>query len=738
MMRARLVFAVCLAAAVLRGEEPPAAPPGRPDTAALAKQAKASLVAIQPAGRDGETSGIGTGFVVSPDGLIATNFHVIGEGRALKVETADGRSLEVTGVHAWDRHMDLAVLRVNAKDLPALTIAEAGSVQQGDYAAAMGNPLGLRFSVVDGLVSALQEVDDRAMLQLSMRIERGNSGGPVLNREGRVIGIVTLKSLLAEDVGFAIPVEQLRTLMERPTPVAMSAWQRIGALNPKLWKPDGGRWTQRAGTIRARGFREDAFGGRTLCFHQPEPPPLPCEVSVRVKLDDEAGAAGLLFCADGKDRHYGFYPSAGSLRLTRFEGPDVNSWTILAQTASDAWRPGEWNHLRVRIEAERIQCWVNGTLVVTSEDTALRGGMVGLCKFRRTEADFRDFRTGADLSGKSEDGEAAAAAVARLAGGASLTDEDRARLARAPAAARESAEREAAALEKRAEAVRRAAADAQAKRIADDLASILAKSEEGTGDLPRAALLVAQLDNPELDPEASLAEIERLAGELDASLTDAQKETPDKRLAALNDWMFRVNGFHGSREEMENRANSYLNEVIDDREGLPITLAILHREFGRRIGLDLVGASFPGRFMTRLRKGNDEAEKGPVIDVFDDGRILTPDEADAVIMDLTGELPDAEAWSPATPRAVILRMLNNLVANAADARDDARMLRYLDTALTIDPEAAPRRLQRLLVHAKNGRAAEARIDAAWLMDRQPPGIDLERLRELTNALERRE
>ena len=746
-MRAFLFSAALLASApCARADDPTGPPPAtpqppssptRPDPAALAKQVRPALVAIQPAGRDGETAGIGSGFAISADGLIATNFHVIGEGRALKVETSDGRELEVTGVHAWDRHADLAVLRVAAKDLPFLNLADSTAVQQGDYAAAMGNPLGLRFSMVEGIVSALQEVEGRRMLQLSLPIERGNSGGPVIDRNGKVTGIVALKSTLTENLGFAVPSAQLQSLLDRPTPVAMSAWLRIGALNSNLWQPDGGRWSQRAGVIRARGRRADAFGGRTLCIHQPEPPALPFELSVRVRLDSESGAAGLIFCSDGKDTHYGFYPSGGGLRLTRFEGPDVNSWTILAQLSSDAYEQGSWNQLRVRVEAERIVCWVNGREVIVCDDRTLRTGRVGLCKFRDTEADFKDFRTGSDLSGSTGPADAVSAMMARLAAGEAPADADRSLMQQDPALARDLAARAASDLEKRAAALRRLADNAHAARTAADLASLLAKPDESPGDLPRAAILIARLDNPEVDPDAVMAEIDRLTAELQASLTDEHRASPEAKLAALNDWMFRTSGFHGSRDEMESRSNSYLNEVIDDREGLPITLSILHREFGRRIGLDLVGAPFPGRFMTRLRLTPDDSPSGPVIDVFDDGRVLTPDKADALIMDLTGELPDRDAWAPATPRATVLRMLNNLCASAAAQRDDDRLLRYLDAALAVDPDAASQRLQRLLVHAKNGRRPEALADAAWIMEHQPPGIDLDRLRDLTNTLEQR-
>ena len=91
-------------------------------------------------------------------------------------------------------------------------------------------------------------------------------------------------------------------------------------------------------------------------------------MAVEIILDDESGAAGLAFESDGGNRHYGFYPSSGSLRLTRFDGPDVFTWNILRQLQSDAYHPGEWNRLRVRVEEKKITCFVNGEKVIELEE----------------------------------------------------------------------------------------------------------------------------------------------------------------------------------------------------------------------------------------------------------------------------------------------------------------------------------------------------------------------------------
>src|SRR5262249_28734316 len=159
------------------------------------------------------------------------------------------------------------------------------------------------------------------MIQLAIPIEPGNSGGPLLDMEGKVQGILTSKSLVTNNLGFAVEVNTLAKLLSNPRPIAMSAWLTIGVLDAEEWQPKlGGGWRQRAGRIIAEE-PGSGFGGRCYCLARRSVPELPYEIAVTVKLDDESGAAGLIFHAEG-EVHYGFYPSGGELRLTRFDGPD--------------------------------------------------------------------------------------------------------------------------------------------------------------------------------------------------------------------------------------------------------------------------------------------------------------------------------------------------------------------------------------------------------------------------------
>src|SRR5262249_5658059 len=150
-------------------------------------------------------------------------------------------------------------------------------------------------------------------------------------------------------------------------------------------------------------------------------------------------------------------------------------------------------------------------------------------------------------------------------------------------------------------------------------------------DLVAAALLVAWLDNDELDVAGYRQEFDRMARKLAESLDKDADES--KKLAALNKFFYEERGFHGSRTEYYHRSNSYVNEVIDDREGLPITLSVLYMELGRRIGLKLEGVALPGHFVVRQVPAKGEAR---LIDVYEGGKTLSQDEVKRKVADITG------------------------------------------------------------------------------------------------------
>lgn len=722
--------------------EPPAESSATPpNVEALSAKLRPAVAVITTTGRDGRRLGVGTGFIVASDGLVATNLHVIGEARPIAVQLADGRKFDVVAIVAHDHHADLALLKIAAADLPTLELGDSAQVQPGRPIVAIGNPQGLAHSVVAGVVSANREIDGRPMLQLAIPVEQGNSGGPVVDLDGRVVGVLTMKSAVTENLGFAVASNLLRPLLERPNPVPLARWLKLGSLDAGQWQVVfGAHWRRRAGRIVVDGLG-DSFGGRALCLSQQNPPVVPFELEVTVKLDDEAGAAGLVFAADGAEQHYGFYPSGGQLRLTRFAGPDINSWTILDQRPSAHYRPGDWNRLRVRSEPARLQCFVNDQLVVEAAAPTLSGTRVGLAKFRDTEAQFKDFRVGPPAA-KDDNLNDRAQQHARLQ---ALVDDVAKRLAAPddvppvdePAQLLNDATASARLLRDRARQL--ALQAARLEQLADSLhrqealreLDKLCRGDDAAIDLARAALWIARLDNADVEPQAYLAELDAMADEIRNHLPPGADEAA--RLAALDRYLFDDNGFHGSRTEFYARENSYLSAVIDDREGLPITLSVLYMELARRLELRVVGIPLPGRFIVRHDAQNGAQQH---IDVFDGAKRLSREDAARQAAGASGEPAPAEFFAPASKRAILVRMLRNLLGIAQDERDMPGSLTYLDATLLIDPDQVEPRWMRALVRSQLGQRDLALDDVEWLLDHAEDQINLGPVRQLQSFLER--
>lgn len=698
----------------------------------LVESVRKSIVVITFSGRDGAREGLGTGFVVGADGLIATNLHVIGEARPISVQTQDGRRHEVTAVHASDRAADLALLRIAADGLAPLELADSDSLKQGQPVVAIGNPHGLTHSVVTGVVSGEREIDGRKMIQLAIPIEPGNSGGPLMDLEGRVHGLLTMKSSVTANLGFAVPSNRLKPLLEKPNPIRMDRWLLIGALDPKRWTPlFGARWKQRAGRIAVDGLGA-GFGGRSLCLSTAETPQAPYEVAVTVKLDDESGAAGLAFGSDGADRHFGFYPSAGELRLSRFDGPDVNDWHVLAQKPSPHYRPGDWNRLKVRVETDKVLCYVNDHLLIEANVAPDVAGRLGLAKFRTTRAEFKQFRVGQKLESQQppQDLVDRIIAISNDMPPRGPIGEDLAReLAPSGDASLVALRARAERLEQQSVQLRRLAAAVHERQVLAELSRIVEAGPEF--DLFHAALLIAKLDNDELDVDAYRTDFGRMASELKSSVPAGADEAT--RLKALNEHLFATKGFHGSRADYYNRSNSYVNEVLDDREGLPITLSLIYMELARAIGLNVAGVGLPGHFVVKYSPPEGEAQ---LIDVFEGGRVMTREQADAMVRGAFGRpLVDGDL-KPIESRDVLVRMLHNLRGISERSEDVPAVLRYVEGVLAIAPDQAEDRMYRAFFRFRSGMSELALEDLAWLIEHEPDGIDLAQVKALRDTVER--
>ncbi len=171
------------------------------------------------------TQGAGSGVVLSADGYIVTNHHVVSGAQQITVTTNDGSSYDATLVGS-DESNDIAVLKIDAEDLTPAVLGDSDSLAVGDAVLAIGNPLGtLSGTVTDGIISALErqvtiDGNNMTLLQTSAAVNPGNSGGGLFNASGELIGIVNAKSSsdssgnAVDNIGFAIPINSVKAIIE--------------------------------------------------------------------------------------------------------------------------------------------------------------------------------------------------------------------------------------------------------------------------------------------------------------------------------------------------------------------------------------------------------------------------------------------------------------------------------------------------------------------------------------------
>lgn len=206
-------------------------------------------------------------------------------------------------------------------------------------------------------------------------------------------------------------------------------------------------------------------------------------------------------------------------------------------------------------------------------------------------------------------------------------------------------------------------------------------------NLAEAALVIAREEYPQLDIAAYLQRIEALAATLRRRL---HADTPPKEtLALLNRYLFEELGFAGNSDDYYDPRNSYLNEVIDRKLGIPITLAVLYIEVGRRVGLPLSGVSFPGHFLAKcaLREG------AVILDTYAKGASLGIKDLQKRLRALSGGMdiaPEAvmRLLTVAQPADILARMLRNLKAIHNESGETAKALTAVSHVLDLCPDAA--------------------------------------------------
>jgi hypothetical protein len=187
-------------------------------TEELFKLAAPSVVEIEVFNQNNQRYGLGSGFVVSADGLLITNYHVIRGAYYANAILANGDKAAVIGVVGFDAEQDIAVLKIPEKEMKPLPLGDSDQLKIGNKVIAVGSPKGLQNTVSDGLVSQLHS----GIIQTSTPISPGSSGGPVFNTHGEVVGIAVATAPDAQNLNFAVPINLAKRYVNGGEMVSLS------------------------------------------------------------------------------------------------------------------------------------------------------------------------------------------------------------------------------------------------------------------------------------------------------------------------------------------------------------------------------------------------------------------------------------------------------------------------------------------------------------------------------------
>lgn len=265
------------------------------------------------------------------------------------------------------------------------------------------------------------------------------------------------------------------------------------------------------------------------------------------------------------------------------------------------------------------------------------------------------------------------------------------------------------------------------------IADQLAAAADGPGDdLAAPSLLIARIEYPRLDPAPYLERLDRM-GEAAASRLRAEHGDDSGlagRLTALHGYLFDELGFFGNRERYDDPRNSCLNEVLERRTGIPLTLSIVYIEVARRAGVRAEGVNFPGHFLVRVL---DDAEEGDgiIVDPFHGGAVLDEQDCRLLLQRHVGEEAafDDALLAPANRRQILVRMLLNLKRLYVRMRSFPQARTATDLLLKLSPTSLPELRDRGLLAYHMNDFSPALRDLELYLRRVKPGDNEEEKRE---------
>ncbi len=232
--------------------------------------------------------------------------------------------------------------------------------------------------------------------------------------------------------------------------------------------------------------------------------------------------------------------------------------------------------------------------------------------------------------------------------------------------------------------------------------------------LDEAALLLARTEYPDLDLPAQLARLDGLAARAECS----PGQSPKTNIARLNRLLFEEENFAGNEQEYDDPRNSYLNDVLDRKMGIPITLSLIYQEVARRCGLPVVGVGFPGHFIAKYLADSGEI----LLDPYHGGAILSLQDCEEKLKSQFGEEAEfrPQFLLVSSVKQTLTRMLNNLKGSYFRRKDFPKVLMMIEMALAVDPSSRQEIHDRGMIYFMLRRYGAAKADLRAYLAASPP------------------
>ncbi|OAB57675.1 hypothetical protein AY600_07025 [Phormidium willei BDU 130791] len=249
-------------------------------------------------------------------------------------------------------------------------------------------------------------------------------------------------------------------------------------------------------------------------------------------------------------------------------------------------------------------------------------------------------------------------------------------------------------------------------------------------DLGKAALCIALEEYPELDIDHYCQRLDHHAAEVAKNLP--QERYPLRVINALNEYLFETLKFRGNTDDYYDPKNSFLNDVLERRVGIPISLSVVYLELAKRLDFPMVGIGMPGHFLIRP----DFEDAGIFVDAFNAGEILFPADCERRLSEIYGKpvTLQPEFLEPVTARDILVRMLMNLKAVYISQQEMSQALAAIERILLLAPNAVLELRDRGLIYYQSGRAIAATQDLERYLSLRPDAPDASTIQRILERL----